>query len=159
MNTPANNSPLPDNYLDTLTLDQRQHYDNQERFLRAFEVHGRLYLAAEAAEISINTVESWQKLDRHGFQKRLMAAQQKCTERWEQVMDQRLQNPEGNRGSDPLLMFKLKKLDPAYRDNYVVIDPGLGIKLLARLNDVVRSALPSPEEPVVDAQVRELEAE
>ena len=143
-------------YYDSLTIDQRQHYGQQELFLAAYAVHGRLYLAAKASDISINTVESWQKSDIHRFKKRLKDAQQVCLERWEKVMDARLDAPKGNLGSDPLLMFKLKKLDPTYRDNYVVVAPGLGLELLARINNVVRQSLPAPEAGTVEAEVRDL---
>jgi hypothetical protein len=51
----------------TLTFQQRQTYDNQERFLRAYATHGKMTRAADAAGISRHTVEGWQHNDIQGF--------------------------------------------------------------------------------------------
>ena len=58
----------------------------------------------------------------------------------------RLENPQGNRGSDPLLMFKTKaEMPEKYREDIKLLDSGLGLKLLAKINDVVRASLPALE--------------
>ena len=149
---------LETTYYDSLTLDQRQHYDNQERFLRAYEVHGRLYLAGGSADIGINTWQGWQTHDTHSFQKRLLDAQKRYTESVEAIMDERLANPQGNRGSDPLLMFKLKALDPGkYREDIKVIDGGVAVQLLDALRALGSVAPVKVLEAgsVVEAEVRD----
>jgi hypothetical protein len=105
----------------TLTFQQRQTYDNQERFLRAYATHGKMTRAADTAGISRHTVEGWQHNDIQGFNKRLELAHDKYVESWEQLMDERLADPKGNRGSDILLMFKLKAERPSkYREDVKV---------------------------------------
>jgi hypothetical protein len=143
----------------TLTLQQRQTYDNQERFLRAYATHGKMTRAADAAGISRNTVEFWQRTDSHGFNKRLQLAHDKYVESWEQLMDERLADPKGNRGSDILLMIKLKSERPEkYREDVKVqgLEPLTALleearKLAAR--DIERRRL---EEGSVEAEYRDL---
>jgi hypothetical protein len=142
-----------------LTIQQRQTYDNQERFLRAYATHGKIVRAAEAVGISVSTVEGWQHKDIQGFNKRLELAHDKYVESWEQLMDERLADPKGNRGSDILLMFKLKAERPQkYREDVKVqgLEPLTALleearKLAAR--DIERRRL---EEGASEGDFREL---
>ena len=62
-------------------------------------------------------VDWWNKKDIFQFRERINAAHLDHGERWEEQMDSRLENPEGNRGSDVLLMSKLRAEQPAkYRE-------------------------------------------
>lgn len=121
-------------YYAQLSLQQKQSFDRQEIYLKTFAKLGRQYQAAETCDISVNTLEWWKSTDHHGFKKRLELAHQVNLEVWESVMDERLEKPQGNRGSDPLLMFKLKAMAPAkYREEVRVIDPGIAVQTLERL--------------------------
>ena len=94
-------------------------WDSQERFLCVFREVGTPTKACEATGIPYATYRSWLHHDAHQFTKRLDDARTEHGHRLEDVMFARLQNPEGNRGSDPLLMFSLKALFPdRYREAF-----------------------------------------
>ena len=88
-------------------------------------------------------VDKWQSLDVYGFNGRMKAAHADYCEPIEQMIDDRLKTPQGNRGSDPLLMFKTKAEMPEnYREDVKVIDSGIGLKLLEKLTNAARTSLP-----------------
>ena len=93
--------------------------DAMDRFLEAYRAVGTPTNACEATGIPYATYRSWLHHDAHQFTKRLDDARTEHGHRLEDVMFARLQNPEGNRGSDPLLMFSLKALFPdRYREAF-----------------------------------------
>jgi len=60
--------------------------------------------------------------------------------------------------SDNLLMFRAKKLDPSYRDNYSPVSPD-SLVAFAQIFEVLKAtAVQSPETPALEAEVRELES-
>jgi hypothetical protein len=91
---------------------QVQVWNRQEMFLAAYAKTGRRGQAAKEAGISVWCVEKWIAADVYGIKKRMALAHAKYVESQEQLMDDRLSNPQGNRGSDVLLMFKLKAEAP-----------------------------------------------
>jgi hypothetical protein len=146
-------------YYQSLSFQQRQHWDTQERFLHAYKQLGKLNRSAEAAQISIHTVEGWQRLDTHGFNKRLEAAHSVYVESWEQEMDNRLANPSGNRGSDVLLMFKLKAERPEkYREEVKVIGVEASKQMMDKLRDLAAKDLAAREQesPAVEGVYQEV---
>jgi hypothetical protein len=163
MNTPDDGleGKSPDSsYYESLTSEQRQHYDRQELFLRAYIALGRIYKAAEAADIPIGTVHSWQGRDTHNFNKRIERARQQYVESLEQLMDDRLQNPQGNRGSDVLLMFKLKAEAPQkYREEVKVIGIESSKQMMDRLREMAikeREQQAALEAPAVEGEFKEV---
>ena len=146
-------------YYESLTLKQRQHYDRQELFLRAYGALGRIYKAAEVTEIPVPTVESWQYRDTHGFNKRLKLAHQKYVESLEQQMDDQLSNPTENRGSDVLLMFKLKAEKPdKYREEVKVVGIDAAKQMMDRLREMASRELAMLERgQVVEGEIRDAE--
>ncbi len=109
----------------------------QERFLAAYpENDGAIYKSAAAAGCSAMSHENWLREDSFGYQKRFTAAQMRYLELMEIEADRRgvkgVDKPIVHLGvitdtykvySDNLLMFRMKKLDHSYRDNYnIVID-------------------------------------
>jgi len=142
--------PPDSSYYESLTIEQRQRYDRQQLFLKAYSRLGRIYKAAEASNVPVDTVESWQRRDTHGFNKRMQQAHQEYVENLEQLMDERLQNPTGNRGSDVLLMFKLKAKAPQkYREEVKVVGIEASKQMMDRLRELAakdreRSALEAP---------------
>jgi hypothetical protein len=94
--------------------------------------------------VRLSTVKSWQLSDTHLFKKRLQEAHAKCVEKWEQLMDERLANPTGNRGSDVLLMFKLKAMAPEkYREEVRVLNVSAPMQMLDRIREWKRRGGPS----------------
>jgi hypothetical protein len=133
-----------------------QVWNRQELFLAAYSKIGK---AAEAAEIPLATVESWQRRDTHGFKKRMKLALDRCVEEWEEVMDERLLNPTGNRGSDVLLMFKLKAMAPEkYREEVKVLGVSAPLQMLDKLKELAAKDLKGREleAPVVEGEFREV---
>ena len=99
---------LPINY----GLREKQTWMRQEAFLEQYAKCGKLIRAAEAAGMTIWAVEYWQKQDLYEFNRRLEIAHRRYGETIEVMIDDRLETPQGNRGSDPLLMFKARQKCP-----------------------------------------------
>ena len=133
-----------------LTLDtthlKKQIWGRQELFLAAYRKCGKINKAAVEAGMTRWAVIHWQRVDVFDFNKRLDAAHADYCEAIEQMIDDRLENPQANRGSDPLLMFKTKaEMPEKYREDVKVIDSGIGLKLLEKLTDAARASLPALE--------------
>ncbi len=133
---------FPTNY----GLREKQTWMRQEAFLEQYAKVGKLIRAAEAAGMTIWAVEYWQKQDLYQFNRRLEIAHRRYCETIEDMIDDRLKTPQGNRGSDPLLMFKTKaEMPEKYREDVKVIDSGIGLRLLEKLTDAARVSLPALE--------------
>ena len=124
-------SPEEFGFPEKSTLQQRECWRNQERFLAAFRECCRIGDAAEAIGLTRWAVERWGAKDLYGFKKRMAAAEQGYLEKLEAEADRRgvegIDHPVIHQGkitatykqySDNLLMFRMKRLQPEYRDNY-----------------------------------------
>src|SRR5918996_5507340 len=128
------------------TVAQSKRWASQERFLKEFARTGLLCHSADVAGITPQSVEQWRhevttngrSLLTFNFPKRFEMALARYNERLDAEIDRRgiegVDKPLVFRGqitrdgngnpvtikeySDNLLMFKKKKLDPAYKDNY-----------------------------------------
>ncbi len=103
----------------------------QEAFLDAYRRHGIMGLACRESGVPVHTAESWDFHDRHGFKKRRALADRSALGVVEAEINRRaiegVDHPVIHQGvitdtyktySDNLLMFRAKRLDPNYRDNY-----------------------------------------
>lgn len=105
------------------SLEKSRVWDRQELFLSAYRQTGKQGRAADSVGMNRSAVNKWQQGDVFSFRERIKAAHQDYCECLEQMMDDRLANPQGNRGSDVLLMFKMKAEDPAkFRETVEVVD-------------------------------------
>jgi hypothetical protein len=87
-------------------------------FLAAYRKCGKVGKAAEASGLTRWAAIHWQRHDIFSFNRRLEAVHEDYCEYWEAGIDERLENPQGNRGSDILYMFKMKAEKPGkYREN------------------------------------------
>ena len=140
-------SPLEHGFPEKPTLAESKRWAAQERFLMEFARTGLLCHSADVAGITPQSVEHWRNggedgkertLNTFNFPKRFEMALARYNERLDAEIDRRgiegVDKPlvfkgqitrDGNGNpvtikeySDNLLMFKKKKLDPAYRDNY-----------------------------------------
>ena len=113
------------------TVAQRRCWQTQERFLEAFAKCGSVGEACLETGIPVGTQDSWDQLDSHGFKKRKAMAAQIALGYLEREIRRRAvegtDHPVIYKGaitatykeySDLLLMFRTKRLDPGYRDNY-----------------------------------------
>ena len=118
---------LPDNP----TAGDVATWNRQERFLEAFSSLGGIYKSAAVGECSARSVELWVISDAFAFQKRFQVAQDRYLEKCVAEIDRRafdgIDKPIYYKGervdtireySDNLAMFRVKFLNPEYRDNH-----------------------------------------
>jgi len=124
-------SPVDYGFPANPTIAQRRCWINQERFLECFRQLGSVGAACAEAGIPVATVESWVHKDSQGFKKRkedagivaLGILEREIHRRAVEGIDRKLHFrgqvfDTERQFSDNLLMFRAKRLDPAYKDNY-----------------------------------------
>jgi hypothetical protein len=124
----------------------------QELFLAAYDKTGHRGQSAKEAGITIWCVDNWVQTDVYSIKKRMKEAHQRYVESLEELMDERLLNPTGHRGSDVLLMFKLKAEAPEkYREVVKVLGVSAPLQMLDKLKELAakdmkeREALGTPD--------------
>lgn len=141
----------------------------QEQFLAAYSTCGAVNRSAEDASCSPEAYYKWLDTDVYSFQKRFDLAKARYLERMEVEADRRgvdgIDKPIFYRDqlitttkqySDNLLMFRMKKLDPTYRDNNTItLDVSPIQNLLDRMRDKGEARL--PEATVIEGSVSETE--
>jgi hypothetical protein len=134
-------------------------WNRQELFLAAYARVGKRSRAAKEAGLSLPCVEKWIGADVYGIRKRMELAHQEYIESLEQLMDDLLENPQGNRGSDVLLMFKLKAEAPQkYWEEVKVVGIEASKQMMDRLRAMAtreREALERGQ--VVEGEIRDAE--
>jgi hypothetical protein len=85
---------------DSHNHQKRQMWHRQEMFLEAYRKCGKVGKAAQAVGLTRWAVDYWMKNDIFEFHRRIEAAHADYCEYLEQGLDDRLENPQGNRGSD-----------------------------------------------------------
>ena len=134
-------------------------------------MHGRVCDAAAAIGLTVWAVELWENKDLYGFKRRKSWAAREYLERIEQEIDRRaiqgIEKPIFNtRGeqtgmtvqySDNLLMFRAKRLDPAYKDNYDP-RPATTPTVTQIVINWPSGVTPPPDLSTVEAEVKELDA-
>jgi hypothetical protein len=137
----------------------KQCWVRQEAFLAAYGGLGTILHAARVAGIHRDTVNKWTSADLYSFKKRMEDAHQDYVESVERTMNDRLANPQGNRGSDVLLMFKLKAEAPEkYREEVKVVGVDASKQMMDGLRELAmkdreRAAL---EAPVIEGEFKEV---
>lgn len=139
----------------------------QQAYLAQYAETGRVYETASIVGCSARVVEFWHRADSFGFQNRYGLAKQQFLEKLEAEIDRRafegVDHPVIHLGvitdtykvySDNLAMFRVKKLDPSYRENAQLVD-GM-VEVVSVLDELRRigtprvlEALPASE-PEVD---------
>ena len=113
---------LPDNP-DTR---QKATWDAQERFLAAFPDPklgvGTVLHTCRATDVGRATVYEWRTGDVFGFAARFDDARQDWRESLERIAMDRITDPQGNRGSDVLLMAMLNAAWPGKYKQQEVVD-------------------------------------
>ena len=105
---------VPDIDPTTRPYGQQLTRERQERFLDGFGRFGTVTKAVQAAGININTVQYWDKGDKLGFTERYRHTRRAFVDRLENMVLDRLDEPQGNRGSGVLLIARLNKEDPQH---------------------------------------------
>ncbi len=141
------------------TLQKRNVWERQELFLQKYREVGKPGRAAKAVWLSRFTAIHWDRHDIFGFKERLKVAHADYCETIEQLIDDRLENPTGNRGSDVLAMFRAKgEMPEKYRDNYAPTVTPQGIKVTSITYNLAPGVEPPAPQPVTDGEYRELPA-
>ncbi len=105
------------------TVPERNRAASQKRWLAAFTTTGNQTEACRLTGVGRTTVHDWLNGDVEGFKASHAQAMEAFTDGLERTMWNRLAKPEGNRGSDILLMFALKARRPdVYRELALVMD-------------------------------------
>jgi hypothetical protein len=146
------------------TTQQRNCWLKQTQFLEAFSQCGRIGEAAQMVGITRWAADRWQNVDLYSFRKRLEQAHQLYVESLEKLADDRLNNPSGNRGSDILLMFKMKAEKPEkYREDVKVVGIDASKMMFDKLRemasrDIQQAALDAPavDSPAVEGVYTEV---
>ena len=106
-----------------LGMAQKQMFSRQEAFLVAYAVQGTILKAAPAAGITREAVRLWIKQDALSFKARFEATNHAFRERLQGLALSRVEEPQGNRGSDVLFLGLLNANWPEkYRQNISVTD-------------------------------------
>jgi len=132
----------------------------QEVFCDAFGRLGTVTKASAAAGVSRDTVRNWEREDRFGFRQKLRDAQGAYQDMLESMALDRVQNPEGNRGSDTLLIALNNANNPdkwkGNQASIVVEDSVLqALASLQKLDTETRAQLPEPK--TVEGSIVEVE--
>ena len=135
---------------------QKRVWDRQEAYLAAYAECGRRNKAAATVGLSYWAIRNWDRHDVFSFRERQDVAHLVyCETKVEGLIDSRLEKPEGNRGSDVLLMFQAKAEMPAkYREEVRVIDSGATKELLNQLRSMGQPREPEP--PAIEGEFREV---
>lgn len=117
------------------TVWQVKRWTLQQAYLAAYSTSGRVYESARIAGCTAPAVEKWHREDSFAFQKRYESAKLDFLEQCEAEIDRRafegVDHPVIHLGvitdtyksySDNLAMFRVKKLDPSYRENAQLVD-------------------------------------
>ena len=127
------------------TTEQRQ-----QSFLEVYGKTGQITKASHLAAVSRETVRVWEREDTNGFRQQLRDAQAVYQDYLEGLALQRVENPEGNRGSDTLLIALNNANNPdkwkGNQASIVVEDSVLqALASLQKLDAETRAQLPEPK--------------
>jgi hypothetical protein len=140
------------------SLRNIQCWDYQEAFLKAYGELGTIIHAARAVGIHRMTVNTWLTSDLYSFRKRMDLAHDDYVENVGRMMNERLANPTGNRGSDVLLMFKLKAEAPQkYREEVKVVGIEAPKQMMNRLREMAtKERQRELEAPAIEGEYKEV---
>jgi hypothetical protein len=143
------------------TLQQRDCWEHQQRFLRRYAERGKLALSAGDVGISVSAVEKWQRLDKYSFNKRLEQAYQAYRETQEELNEEWVRETKHN--SQIYRIFHMKAIWPEkYRDDVKPVDTSDSKRLLDMLTEMAARDIEKRrllEEGSVNGEYRELPEE
>ena len=145
----------------SLSLSEQHTWDAQQTFLGFMASYGVIQKSCQLSGVNRESVRRWRNDDVLGFADRFAVAREAYGESLETMVHDRLAEPQGNRGSDILLMFQAKaEMPEKYREEVKIIDTGPTKDLLDQLRrlgqaKVVEGTLAPGEVPakVVDTSL------
>lgn len=148
-------------YVSGLELKQRRVVASQDAFLAAFAETGSVRTAAPAAGVLRSLVYYWQAHNLHRFKDRIDVAHHGFRERLQDIAIARIEEPQGNRGSDVLLLGTLNAHWPEkYRRDAMIVSNDASAQIWAQLTrlmaDQVKQGITVTAPQTVEAQVRQV---
>jgi hypothetical protein len=139
----------------------KQCWVRQEAFLLAYAKLGTILHAAEAVGIHRDTVNKWISADLYSFKKRMDLAHDDYCDWIQGLIRDRIANPQGNRGSDVLVMFAAKaEMPQKYREEVRVIGVETQVAMLDKLREMARKERERQlEAGSVEGEYREVKGE
>ena len=120
-----------------LSVTDERCWQHQIAVIEAYCGLGTLAKAAEAAGLTPDAVYYWQTNDTHGFNARLAAVGiPGYRDYLENMVHERLSEPQGNRGSDVLLMGALNANHPDKWSRNVTVTHEVGREVMATLRQI-----------------------
>jgi hypothetical protein len=151
--------PTPQDYgfPENPSVVNQQCWDRQQAFLKAFGQLGTIRAAARTIGIHRSTVNLWLSTDLYSFKKRMADAKEEYREFLEDLIHEWLTNPQGNRGSDVLLMFREKVEWPEkYREEVKVLRVSAQLQMPDRLKQLAEKDMKRLEAETVEGEFREM---
>jgi hypothetical protein len=145
---PEDVEPTPQDYgfPETPSTVNRQCWDRQQAFLLAYSQLGTILHAAKAVGIHRDTVNKWISADLYFFKKRMDLAHDDYCDWIQGIIRDRIANPQGNRGSDVLVMFTAKaEMPEKYREEVKVIGMEASKNMMDRLREMAGRDLQGQE--------------
>ena len=119
-----------------LDAEGLQCWDRQDAVILAYQDVGTLSKAAQVTNLSPNAVYQWTKLNIHDFNTRMERGRQGYRDTLEAMVQERLSNPTGNRGSDVLLMGALNANHPDKWSRNIQVTHEVGREVMATIRKI-----------------------
>ena len=126
----------------TLNHAEKQCWDRQDLVIEAYRSLGTLAKAAQAVGLTPDAAWLWTKSNIHDFNTRMERGRQGYRDHLEAMVEERLSNPTGNRGSDVLLMGALNANHPEKWSRNVQVTHEVGQQVLATLQKIQEGQAP-----------------
>ena len=140
-----------------LSASRKHLWLRQEAFLVAYAEAGTIQAAAAAIGVHRQTPEYWIKNDCLDFRERFTVSQHAWRENLEDMALERVRNPQGNRGSDVLLITMMNAAWPEkYRPNPPMTDDHAK-ELVAELRRIQQARRAEAVETIIEAESRPAE--
>ena len=132
----------------TLTVYERSCWERQDAVILAYQTLGTLSKAAESIGLSADAAWLWSKQNIHDFNTRMERGRQGYRDHLEAMVEERLSNPAGNRGSDVLLMGALNANHPDKWSRNIQVTHEVGREVMATLQKIQeQQSLPEAQKP------------
>ena len=131
--------PLPKG----LDLHGQATWPAQDQVILAYGSLGTLAKAAETCGIPKTTVYHWENRDYLGFVARMAIGQRMYRDHLEAMVEARLSDPTGNRGSDVLLMGALNANHPDKWSRNIQVTHEVGREVMATLQKIQEQQQPA----------------
>ena len=154
------------------TTAQVRCWTNQGLFLDALAHTGSIGAACAESGVGVPNAEFWNAKDTYGFKTRKAWALRTFMGKVEAEINRRaiegVDHPVIYKGeisttykeySDNLLMFRAKRLDPSYRDNYEVPNKGQQVAVTKIIINLAPGVLPPDQPQVIELPCSILEGE